>query len=267
MLASKNLNITVLDGIWTVKMLSRQGGIMVLLSGEMSSVPLGKKRIHVGENPSATLRAHPEPEQCVGIAGTAMLAVPWSADQPRSTTNEMLGLLCAASLAAEHGGAACKGSATPTSDGQQEAAGADVTAEPEAPGLPQGARVLGFDRHHLERLSASGHELLLLNEDWTVRFGVSTSFLGRKSASLIGHSLLLSCHPLERAELEQRAAALPFANKRERAGETRVQQAQVRHRMYTRGEGGGMAELMVVSSITAISAPERCLLLSTKVDR
>ena len=119
----------------------------------------------------------------------------------------------------------------------------------------------------MERLSASGHELLLLNEDWTVRFGVSTSFLGRESASLIGHSLLLSCHPLERAELEQRAAALPFANKRERAGETRVQQAQVRHRMYTRGEGGGMAELMVVSTITAISAPERCLLLSTKVDR
>ena len=165
-----------------------------------------------------------------------MLAVPLSADQPRSTTNEMLGLLCAASQAAEHGGAACKGSATPTSDGQQEAAGA-------TPGLPQGARILGFERHHLERLSASGHELLLLNEDWTVRFGVSTSFLGRESASLIGHSLLLSCHPLERAELEQRAAALPFANKRERAGETRVQQAQVRHRMYTRGEGGGMSEL------------------------
>ena len=142
-----------------------------------------------------------------------------------------------------------------------------MTAELEASGLPQGARILGFERHHLERLSASGHELLLLNEDWTVRFGVSTSFLGRESASLVGHSLLLSCHPLERAELEQRAAALPFANKRERAGETRVQQAQVRHRMYTRGEGGGMAEVVVVSSITAISAPERCLLLSTKVDR
>ena len=147
----------------------------------------------------------------------------------------------------------------------KESVPADLKAE--AKGLPQGARVLGFESHHLTRLSVSGHDLLLLNKNWTVRYAVSKNFLGRESASLVGHNLLLSLHPSERIKLAQRAAALPFANNRERPGEKRVGQVRARHQIYMGSRDGGMAEVAVISSIIAISAPERCLLISTKMER